>query len=385
MARERIIVVGAGPVGATAALLLAGLEFKVTIVDRSEPELKRGKLGADIRNFALNPRSHSLLTSVIDWPTAAAVPYRHMVVWEERGTSTIEFHAEDLGASELGWLVEMSPLSIALWQALQKSAVEVVQGTVEGVAAGQVILNNGERLEGDLIVAADGAQSKIRSLLDVQVSEHPVDQHAIATLVRTEHTHQSTAWQRFLIDGPVALLPSIQDNLVSIVWSGSKQETQQRLELSDQAFCQTLTRASESRLGQVLEVDARASFPLTQRFMPNPVIDGRIVFIGDAARVVHPLAGLGVNLGFEDVEALLAVAKSPGTLCRPERWRTYTRARRTRSETMIRTLDALKRFYGVSNPAVGVLRNLGVSLIDRTPGIKHQIMREAMGLGPLSK
>ena len=116
MAGERIIVVGGGPVGATTALKLKALGYEVSLVDRNEPELSKGSLGVDIRNFALNPRSRELLTSVIDWPEAAAVPYRHMVVWEERGTSSIEFHAEDLGAAELGWLVEMSPLNAALWQ-----------------------------------------------------------------------------------------------------------------------------------------------------------------------------------------------------------------------------------------------------------------------------
>lgn len=384
MSRERVLVVGAGPVGATAALKLAELGFDVTVVDRREPVKSKGKLGADIRNFAVNPRSHALLTSVINWPEEAAVPYQHMVVWEERGTSAIRFHAEDLGASELGWLIEMSPLSIALWEALEDK-VRVIKGSVTGLEEGYVILESGERVESDLIIAADGAQSKIRSLLDVEVREHPVDQHALATVVRTECSHQSTAWQRFLIDGPVALLPSIEENLVSIVWSGSKEETERRLNLSDEAFCQTLTRASESRLGEILAVDSRASFPLTQRFMPNAVIDGRIVFIGDAARVVHPLAGLGVNLGFEDVEALLEVAKTPGSLCRPERWRKYVRGRRTRSEAMIRTLGALKTFYGTNDPGLGVVRNVGVKLLNHTPGIKHQIMREAMGLGPLSR
>ena len=386
--RERITVVGAGPVGASAALKLADLGFDVTIIDRAQPKPSKGKLGVDIRNFALNPRSYGLLNSVIEWPEAAAIAYRRMVVWEERGTSSIEFRADDLGAPELGWLIEMSPLSVALWHELQRgqdAKVRTVMGNVTGVAPGQVVLENGERIESDLIIAADGGQSKVRSLLDVEIKEYPVDQHALATVVRTELPHQATAWQRFLVDGPVALLPSIENDLVSIVWSGAKTKTQERLEASDEAFCESLTRASESRLGKILEVDDRTSFPLTQRFMPNPVIDNQIVFIGDAARVVHPLAGLGVNLGFEDVEALLAVVKTPGNLCRPELWRKYVRGRRTRSETMIRTLGTLKQIYGANNPALGVVRNMGVNFLNQAPGIKNQIMREAMGLGPLGR
>jgi ubiquinone biosynthesis UbiH/UbiF/VisC/COQ6 family hydroxylase len=378
-------VVGGGLVGAATALGLARKGFAVTLIDRAEPRVERSRLGADIRNVALNPRSRMLLEDLDVWPDQSAVPYRKMHVWEERGSASLEFCAWEVGRTELGWLVEMSPLLCGIWDALADtvalnfSVVEGISKSAHGVTLG---LEGGQALDFDFLIASDGGQSRVRQDMGFKLSERPVDQLALATVVRLNGTHESTAWQRFLVDGPLALLPSTRPDLASIVWSGPRTKTHARLQLSDEDFCAEITRLSESRLGEVVAVDRRVAFPLTQQYAPQPFRDN-VLLIGDAAHVVHPLAGLGVNLGFEDVGAVLAIAGSGANLSRPSTWRSFVRARTLRARSMIRLLGSLNALYGAKDPGVGLLRNLGMRWVNRAGPLKHQIMREAMGIGHL--
>ncbi|MDG2276398.1 MAG: FAD-dependent monooxygenase [Pseudomonadales bacterium] len=382
---QRIVVVGGGLVGAAAALGLAALGRNVTLIDRQRPQVNAGELGVDIRNVALNPRSQTLLDSLGVWQLERVAPYKRMLVWEERGTASVEFQAQELGRSELGWLVEVSPLLNRLWTSFG-DRVDVLEGRVDALEVDESVrlqLDDERIVVCDLLVAADGGQSVIRRGLGIAVDERPVNQMALASVIRTSGSHLDTAWQRFLRGGPLALLPSIAPDLLSIVWTGSVAETKRRVELTEQEFCRVITRASESRLGEVLAVDARISFPLTQQHVAEPVIGGQVVFIGDAARVVHPLAGLGVNLGFEDVSALLAIVGGADNLCSPNAWRRFSRERSLRAKTLIHALEGLNRLYRRQDPGMGLVRNLGMRWVDKASGVKHQIMREAMGLGRL--
>lgn len=384
-AAPKIGVVGGGLVGAATALGLAQRGFAVTLIDPAQPRLEQGRLGVDIRNVALNPRSKKLLDELQVWSGERVVPYRRMYVWEERGSANLEFCASEIGRSELGWLVEMSPLLGRLREALADK-VEFNSKAVAGVSSGAhgvvVQLEGGRELPFDFLFASDGGHSVVRREMGIRLIEHPVDQMALATIVRINGVHENTAWQRFLTDGPLALLPSIGPDLVSVVWSGSRAKTEARLGLSDIDFCAEMTRVSESFLGTVVAVDRRVAFPLTQQYVPHPFKDNVLV-LGDAARVVHPLAGLGVNLGFEDVQAVLEIAGSGANLGRAQAWRSFVRARTLRARSMIRLLGGLNAVYGATDPGLGLLRNVGVRWINKAGPIKHQIMREAMGIGQL--
>lgn len=235
----------------------------------------------------------------------------------------------------------------------------------------------------DFVIAADGAQSVVRRALGLKVAEYPVDQVALATVVRTECSHQHTAWQRFLTDGPLAFLPAPDEHLCSIVWSQSPSAAARRREQSAELFCRDIGFAIEHRLGKVLEVDQRLTFPLTQQRVKNCAPHPRVLLVGDAMRVVHPLAGLGVNLGLEDVRRLLQVAAKHADLSAPGIWARYARERQVRSQMMIRTMGTLQQLFGSAHPAVSLLRNFGVQSFNALDGVKRQVMQEAMGLGRL--
>lgn len=379
---RHIIVAGAGLVGATAALALAARGHRVTVIEPYPPKVSQGRLGVDIRNVALNPASRALLEEVGAWCDDSAAAYTDMHVWEQWGSASVQFHAADLGLDALGWLVENSPLQCRLFDALSAHPrIEVVEAALDAVHAGPAITSDGESdLRGcDLLIAADGGRSAVRAALDIAVVQPPQTQVALATVVRTERAHGGVARQRFLDDGPLALLPACDAHVCSIVWSQSPEAGVQRRNCSEAAFCAALTRASEACLGEVLAADERVVFPLQQQHFKSAPDVANVIFVGDAMRVVHPLAGLGVNLGFEDVRAVLDLVERGW----PDAagWRRLQQRRHSRSVAMLRLLDGFNRLYTAARPDVGWLRNVGVRTFDKLPGLKNQVMREAMGMG----
>ena len=388
---QTIVVAGGGPVGATAALSLASRGYRVTLVDRQRPMPGPSGLGMDVRNVALSPSSAGLLRGVNAWPEQAAA-YDKMRVWEERGTSHLDFDAASVNRSELGWLVEVAPLLDRLWQQLDREPnVTVVLGSISGVQPGndsvRIALADCEsisELHADLVIASDGANSGVRRALQVPVRRWSTGHMALTTVVRTEQIHANTAWQRFSLDGPLALLPSVNPHVCSIVWSQSESQAERRLDLSDADFCRELFQASEGCLGQMREVGPRQAFPLNQQLAQSAHPHPRVLLLGDALRVVHPLAGLGVNLGFEDLRELLQIA-APGTeLAQLGIWDKFARQRLLRSEIMLRSLDGLKRLYGNDNPWIGWVRNMGVGWFSRRQWLQRKAIEEATGLNDIS-
>jgi 2-polyprenylphenol 6-hydroxylase len=388
-----IAIVGAGLVGTTAALALARQGRSVLLIERQRPEVRRGRLGADARTVALNPASRALLEAVEVWPALRVCPYQAMMVWEDTGTAQLAFDAQEAGVPALGWITEVSPAAVALWQAcVDEPGVTLIEGTLQTlteVPQGWQLQVDGTEALATLVLAADGAASAVRTLLGLDAEVFDTGQQALATVVQTERPHGHCARQRFLCDGPLALLPlpdQDERHQVSIVWSQSEALAQARQSMSDAAFCAELTQASEACLGQILAVDQRFVFPLRQQlaadFAPRP----GIVLLGDAAHVLHPLAGQGVNLGFEDVTALLELLQGVPTaaMAEPALWRGWARRRRLRSRLLLGAMDAFRVGYAQRTPALQWLRNAGVRSLSQLPAIKRSLIREALGLGPVA-
>ena len=181
----------------------------------------------------------------------------------------------------------------------------------------------------------------------------------------------------------MALLPSPDEHLCSVVWSQTQASAERRMQLDDEAFAKEIGHAFEHRLGDILAVDQRFSFPLAQQRIRQCAPHARVLLIGDAMRVVHPLAGQGVNLGFEDVQGVLDVAAEHRDLAAAGLWQRFARARQTRSEIMLQIMSALQKIYTNPHPVMALLRNIGVQSFDALDGLKRQVMREAMGLAKL--
>lgn len=379
---QHIAIAGAGPVGAVAALALQQRGFAVTIIDRIKPMPGPHGLGMDIRNVALSRGSRQLIESLITWPQQAGM-FKTMHVWEQWGVNALNFDAAELGSDCLGWIAEVAPLLQALWQQLEANAdIRVVLGDIQAVetdATGVMVTVAEETLHADFLFAADGARSAVRNLLEVATDIWPTGQSALTTVVETEHSHEHTAWQRFLVDGPLAFLPSKHEHYCSVVWSQSPASLETNLGLADDEFSHRVGAALENRLGRIVQVAQRLSFPLQQQLARSAQPRPRVLLIGDALRVVHPLAGLGVNLGLEDVSALLQRVDETTADLAPECFTKFARQRLLKSQLMLRIMAGLKTLYGQPAPLLSWIRNVGVGAVNQSDWLKRQIMIEALG------
>jgi len=379
---QHIAIAGAGPVGAVAALALQQRGFAVTIIDRIKPMPGPHGLGMDIRNVALSRGSRELIESLITWPQQAGM-FKTMHVWEQWGVNALNFDAAELGSDCLGWIAEVAPLLQALWQQLEANAdIRVVLGDIQAVetdVTGVMVTVAEETLHADFLFAADGARSAVRNLLEVATDIWPTGQSALTTVVETEHSHEHTAWQRFLVDGPLAFLPSKHEHYCSVVWSQSPASLETNLGLADDEFSHRLGAALENRLGRIMQVAQRLSFPLQQQLARSAQPRPRVLLIGDALRVVHPLAGLGVNLGLEDVSALLQRVDETTADIAPECFTKFARQRLLKSQLMLRIMAGLKTLYGQPAPLLSWIRNVGVGAVNQSDWLKRQIMIEALG------
>ena len=390
-----IVVAGAGPVGLLFALLLAranaGAGLRIRIVDAGAPARWQADT-MDPRVYALSRESQWLLGDL--WAVIAAKrvsPYRRMRVFEgedPEGQGSILFEAAEIGEPDLGHIVEDNLLRGVLLDALGRSGVETVFGSgVESIRQDgerlTLATTTGDALEADLIVGADGGDSRVRAAAGIGVLEKDYGQRALVAHVITEHPHRETAWQRFLPGGPLAFLP-LADGRSSIVWTCPDGEAERLLGLADAEFLDALQAASANVLGRIESCSRRLSFPLALKHATTYTRPG-IVLIGDAAHSVHPLAGQGMNLGLRDaavladtLETALAAGHDPGDEFVLRR---YARAQQARNLGMQLAFDGLNTLFGPGVPAFAAsLRRLGMSAVNRATPAKRMLMQRALGL-----
>ncbi|KRA33287.1 2-octaprenyl-3-methyl-6-methoxy-1,4-benzoquinol hydroxylase [Rhodanobacter sp. Root627] len=384
-----VAVVGGGMVGAATALALARAGFDTVMLEARAPTPWQSQDEVDLRVVGLAPSSIALLDDLGVWPSirdARASAYAHMHVWDAASGAAIDFDAAAEGRRELGFIVENNLVQWALWQALEAAGVRRrCPSAVHGFEAREdhvrLQLDDGETLSAALLVAADGSSSPLRQLAGIGTRGRDYAQRAVVAHVHTERPHESTAWQRFLPDGPLALLP-LADGRSSLVWSLPEEQAQQVLALDDAAFRDALGVASDFRLGCVTGTTPRASFPLKLQLAQRYQAD-RFVLLGDAAHAVHPLAGQGVNLGLRDVaelrDTLLAARAAGRDIGAAHVLRRYARRRRSADTLDALGFDALARVYAWQSSPLVAARGAGVRLLDRLTPLKRLLSGHAAG------
>jgi 2-polyprenylphenol 6-hydroxylase len=384
-----IVIIGGGMVGSAAALSLGKLGYSVVVIEAGQATDFPGD-EYDLRVSAISPASAHLLNELGAWDGILehrVSPYERMAVWDASGSGSLSFDAADIGLPQLGHIVENRLINAALVEQVRSSALAryMTETRVTDISwlddRVSIQLDNGDTLDCSLLVGADGGRSQVRKAAGLTTRGHAYHQTAIVANVRTEASHNRTAWQRFLPSGPLAFLP-LSDGSCSIVWSADDPVAEELLALDPLAFEQQLEDAFESRLGKVKLTSKCAGFPL---IYANAESYGahRLVLVGDAAHRIHPLAGQGVNLGLGDVSALesvLAEARSADREAGDALYlRRYARARRADASAMMAGMDAIQHLFTSDNTGLQWARNAGLQLVDKTMPLKAFFMHQAAG------
>jgi 2-octaprenylphenol hydroxylase len=385
-----IVINGAGIPGLLLALLLEHESrrspLRILLLDKFRPEPDDQVLSSprsvndfDLRVFAITEVSRQLFERVKVWPQTISdrvYPYQEMHVWDAGGKGKIHFDAADIGAASLGYIVESRVLHDSLVRVLQRTpSIELIAGDqllrFEEYEQGiHLTLQSGKSLTSRLLVGADGANSLVRQLAGISTVGWSYSQQAVVATVETEIDHNSTAWQRFLPEGPLAFLPMMKP-WCSIVWSVSENRAEELCQLSKPDFMQVLAEDFQSQLGSIQDVGERARFPLRLSHA-QAYVAPRVALIADAAHTVHPLAGQGLNLGLLDV-AMQDIG-SRRVL------RAYERSRKGDNWLMQGSFDALKRLFSNDQQFLTHLRNYGLTAVNRLPLVRNAFVRKAMGL-----
>jgi len=393
-----VLIIGAGMVGATAACLLARAGFSVAVIEAREPAAFQPDAPPGLRVSAISPGSQAILAAAGAWQPIERgrhCAYRRMRVEDRDASAVLEFSASEFGMERLGTIVENELLQWSLWQCLQSLAgIELISpAQVEAFDLDGdrpvVRLAGGREIRARLMVGADGAESAVRRELGISQQYWSYGQQGVVAVVKTVVANSGLAWQRFMPGGPLAFLP-LADGCSSIVWSCPDAEARRLLALDDAAFCTELEAAAGAAaknataaagiFGAVVECGPRAAFPLSMQ-LSDTYAARRAVLMGDAAHVVHPLAGQGVNLGLIDaaalIEVLLQARKAGEDIASDRVLQHYARWRRSEAELMARAIHGIRSVF--LPEFLGPLRWLGLGLVSRSWMLKEAFIHRAAG------
>lgn len=386
-----LIIVGGGMVGASLASALSNSDLKIAIIEAFSPKSSQ-QPSYDDRGIALSYGSQRIFESIGLWPQFAvhstAISDIHV---SDRGHFGVtRLSAQNEGVPALGQVITARSMGQVLNLALEQ------QQNLEFICPAKVTdltshpdhitltLDDERKLSAKLIVAADGANSTIKQLLNLSSLEQDYNQTAITANITPERSHDGRAFERFTDSGPIALLP-MSDKRCSLVWTVKSGDETNILKLSKQDFLTQLQDRFGFRLGKLLKVGQRNSYPL-KLIQTDQAIQHRIVLIGNAAHSLHPIAGQGFNLGLHDVAALADVLIDNDDGCDfidcgdARLLHNYNQWRQQDQDNVVNNTNILVKLFSNDNPILGHLRGAGLTLMDSLPPAKHWLAQKSMGL-----
>ena len=381
-----LLIAGGGLTGLLLGVVCAGAGLEVAVVDRQEPTAM-----LDGRSSAIAYGSRNVLDAIGLWPELAghAEPIREIRVVDDGSPMFLHYDHRELGTgSPLGYIVENHLLRRALFQHasslpnLVLLAPLEVRSVLPSAHAAVVVLSDGRQIRARLVAAADGWRSPLRRARGIGAAEWRYPQTGIVTTVRHQRPHHGIAIEHFLPAGPFAILPMI-GNRSSIVWSERAEFAPRIIQLCESAFAEELTVRFGDFLGAVEPVGPRWSYPLAL-MVAEAYVAPRLALVGEAAHMIHPIAGQGLNLSIRDVAALAELLIDTRRLGLDigddSVLQQYQRRRRFDVLALAAVTDGLNRLFSNALPIVQLVRDLGLGAVTRLPPLKRLLMRDAMGL-----
>jgi 2-polyprenylphenol 6-hydroxylase len=393
-----VLIVGGGPTGACAGALLQQASrslprtLDVAILEATRPAVLAPDAPLDARVSALSRASERILKRAGAWGRLSPgriQPYERMRVWHRSvpasSADVLVFDAADAGEPNLGYIAENRLVQTALLESFESSGGRILQSEITGLRVRDsdvVVETTAARLSARVLIGADGARSTVREMIGLTTDGRSYHQTAIVANVSTERAHERTAWQRFLGTGTLAFLP-LADGSSSIVWSADAADATTLLAASDAEFERRLHGQSDDALGGLRLRTERHSFPL-RKLSAHRYTAHRCALIGDAAHVVHPLAGQGLNLGLLDAAALAEVivaASREGEDPGAERFlRKYERWRKSETHLMATAIDGFDRFLAHGSGPLAQLAQRGLAWVNRSSEVKRFFIARALGV-----
>lgn len=392
MKQYDIVVVGAGIIGCAAALALAkNTSLSIALLEANSLSFTHEPNQNNPRVSAISLASKKILHELSIWNEAfsqKSSPYTHMHVWDGEKSSEIYFDSREVNESALGYIVEDGLIRSSLLAELKKySQVELLfphkLTMINRNADDRLeIITDHSTFKTHLLIAADGANSIVRDKLNITLKTWDYGHTAMVTTVQTTLSHQQTARQVFLSDGPLAFLPLADPFTCSIVWSTSPEHIQQLQALNDEEFAETLSLQIQDKLGVIKKVETRSCFPLRMRHVQH-YVQPNVALVGDAAHTIHPLAGQGVNMGLLDIMCLVDVITEANKKNRSffslATLRKYERQRKSDNFTMLAGVEMIHRLFTTENTCLKIARSAGLNLTNRLTWLKNFFARYALG------
>lgn len=382
-----IIINGGGTVGLALAAALSSSSLKIAIVDKQNPACSK-----DPRVSAITPANVEFLSDLHIWSRLdhnKLGRFYKMDVWDALSKSHIHFNSREIGYAHMGFIAENAPIQQAFFSLLADALnvttfFNVTPRELQTDASNvKLILDDGRCLQASVIIGADGAQSWIRQSAGFETEEKDYHQKALVATIKTEQAHAYTARQIFLNSGPLAFLPLADSHYCSIVWSTSPEEADKLQAMSEAEFNTELNKAFSNTLGQLDVAGPRLTFPLFNR-QAKTYVKPHIALIGDAAHLIHPLAGQGLNLGLYDAkclaEKLLQAHQKGREIGTLDTLRKYERERKPHNQLVAQTMTGFKELFSISSPLVSSTRGVGMDIASHAKWLNHRLMRFAMGI-----